>query len=99
MKIENEGEEIMLRKESKKENSNKLVTIVSILIVITLLIVVGIVILMAATYKEKLTITIDGQKVELAEDIIMFADGTTDMYVSIKDIAPYVGYEAHNRRI
>lgn len=94
MKIEQDDE--VLNKKNKKP---KIVTIISILIVITLLIVIGIVVLMMYTKEEKTKLYIDGIGVAYNEDTFKFTEGTGEMYISIRDIAGLVGYEAHNRRI
>ncbi len=90
MKIE-DGKEYVPEKAK-----NKTITIISTLIAVTLLIVVSIVIIMLVTYKQNLSVNVDGQKVSFSEDTFLFAEGTNDMYISIKDVAELVGYEAHN---
>ncbi len=92
MKIEDEYEPNI----GEKKTGSKVATIVSILIVITLIAVVAIVIAMLYMQQSKLSVYIDGQKVNIPDGTFLFTEGTNDIYVSIKDIAPLVGYEAHN---
>lgn len=92
MKIEQDDDFIF----KEKKPRNKIATIISILIIITILIVVAIVVLMIQLEGKKLTVTVDGKKVTANEDTFLFADGSGEVYVSIQDIAPLVGYEAHN---
>ena len=92
MKIEQD--EDFMKKEKKPHN--KVMTIISVLIVITVLIVIAIVILMMQVEKNKLSVTIDGKRININEDTFLFAENSEEVYVSIQDIAPLVGYEAHN---
>lgn len=92
MKIEQD--DIIDKKE--KNNNSKTLKIILLLIAFTTLIVIGIVALMASMKDEKLSVMVDGKKVSITDDIFVFADGTGEIYVSIKDIASIVGYEAHN---
>ncbi|MCI8518904.1 MAG: hypothetical protein HFJ51_01975 [Clostridia bacterium] len=92
MKIEQD--EDFMKKEKKPRN--KVMTIISVLIVITVLIVIAIIILMMQVEKNKLSVTVDGKKVTINEDTFLFAENSGEVYVSIQDIAPLVGYEAHN---
>lgn len=74
----------------------KATTIVSILIAITIVIVIGIIVLILMMQKDRLTLSIDGQSISFATDTFLFTEETGDIYISIKDIAPLVGYEGHN---
>ncbi|MCI8396922.1 MAG: hypothetical protein HFJ52_04575 [Clostridia bacterium] len=93
MKIEKDE---IIKTKSPKAESSKVTKIVITLIVLTLLIVIGIVILISVLGKEKLVVTVDGKKVSFNEDTFLFTENNGDVYLSIKDIAPLVGYEAHN---
>lgn len=86
-------------RQTKYKKPIRTTTIVSILLFITILIVIGIIVLMLMMKEEKLTLTIDGQKVNYTDGTFLFTEGTGDVYMSIKDIAPLVGYDSHNRRI
>lgn len=94
MKIEKD--ELINKKYKKPIRTTK---VVSILIAITVLIVIGIIILILVMQKDKLTLTIDGVKTSFSEDTFLFTEETGEVYMSIRDIAPLVGYDAHNRRI
>ena len=96
MKIEKDE---IIKTKSPKAESSKVTKIVITLIVLTLLIVIGIVILISVLGKEKLVVTVDGKKVSFNEDTFLFTENNGDVYLSIKDIAPLVGYDSHNRRI
>lgn len=84
---------------SGKKTKNKMTTVITILIIITLLIVIGIVVLMFSMKDESLVVTVDGQKVSYTSDTFLFEENSGEVYISIKDVAALVGYEAHNRRI
>lgn len=92
MKIEDDDDYVY----KQKKPHNKLITLISILIVLTIIIVIAIVVIMMQIEAKKLAVTVDGKKVEFTEDTFLFTEDTGDVYVSIKDIAPLVGYEAHN---
>lgn len=92
MKIEQDG---FVEKKGKKEK-NKTVTIILILIFVTLLIVVGIAMLIAQLKERELAVYIDGRKVNVTSDTFLFTENNGEIYVSIKDVAPLIGYEAHN---
>jgi len=94
MKIEQD--EIIGKKYKKPV---KTTTIVSILLAITLIILIAIIILMLSMKENKLVLTVDGQRLSYTEDTFLFTEGTGDIYISISDIAPLVGYDSHNRRI
>ena len=95
MKIEQD----MFEQSKDKKSKNKIATIISILIVVTILVVIGIILLILHMQGQKLVVNINGQKVSVSEDTFLFVEGKKEVYVSIKDIASYVGYESHNRRI
>lgn len=81
---------------NNKKSKNKLTTIISVLIVITILIVIAIVVLMLSMQEKNLEVSVDGKKVQVTSDTFLFEENSRDVYISIKDIAPLVGYEAHN---
>lgn len=95
MKIE--SEEMIKTKNPKSEK--KVTTIVSILIAVTLVIVIGIIILIMSMQGKKLSVTIDGIKTPVNSDVFLFTENNENVYISIRDIASLVGYEAHNRRV
>lgn len=83
----------------RKKDKKNITSIISAMIVITVLMVIVIIVLILSMKDPKLVVTVDGQKVSIAEDAIIFAEDTNEAYISIRDIAALVGYEAHNRRI
>ena len=91
MKIEDEIQEY---KEKKPKNNST--TIIAILIMVTLVIVVGIIFIILSLREQKMSVLIDGKKVEFIDNTFIFMEDTNEIYVSIKDVAPLVGYEAHN---
>lgn len=78
-----------------EKKSKKTITLIVILITITIIAVIGIVFAIMALQGDKLSASIDGKKVSFTEDTFIFTEDGK-VYVSIKDIAPLVGYEAHN---
>ncbi len=79
----------------KEKKGAKTATIIGILITITIIAVIAIIFLMLSMRGKKLSVVVDGQIVNVTEDTFIFTEDEK-IYVSIKDIAPYVGYEAHN---
>lgn len=92
MKIEQD--EIIGKKD--KKSGSKVTKIILILIVFIVLISIGIIVLLNYINGERLVLTIDGQRVTNTSDLFWFSETTGEVYVSIKDIAPLVGYEWHN---
>ena len=80
---------------SKERNSKRTITLIAILIGVTVIAVIGIIFAMMAIKKDKLTVLVDGKKVSFSEDTFIFTEDGK-VYVSIKDVAPLVKYEAHN---
>lgn len=81
---------------NNKKSKSKLTTIISVLIVITILIVIAIVVLMLSMNEKSLVVSVDGKNVQITEDTFLFEENSREVYISIKDIAPLVGYESHN---
>ncbi len=73
----------------------KVATIIAILIGITAIVVIAIILLIMARREKELSVIIDGQVTQVPQDTFIFTDDGK-IYVSIRDIAPYVGYEVHN---
>ena len=92
MKIEQDDGYI---NQKEKKPQNKLMMIIGILIAITTIIVIAIIILISSMKGKELSVIIDGKNVVPVESTFLF-DMEGKIYVSISDIAPYVGYEAHN---
>ncbi len=88
-----EQEEEIIPKE--KGNGNKLNILMIVLIVLTIMAVIGIIYAIMYFQSKRLSIIIDGKAVSLPENTIVFKENG-DIHISIKDIAEYVGYEAHN---
>lgn len=78
------------------ENKNKKITtaIIIALIVVVIAIIAIIVLIMSIT-GNKLTVSIDGVATKVSDDTFIFTDDGK-VYVSIRDIAPLIGYSAHN---
>ncbi len=75
-------------------NKGKKLTIIIIsLMIIIAIIIIGIIAFMTTIKDDSLKIYIDGQRVSLPQDTIVIND---KIYVDIKGIASYLGYEAHN---
>lgn len=82
--------------EDEKNKRKKTTRIIIILIVILMLMVVGIIV--AVIYMQSLQFKtyIDGKNTSLPEDTFIIDNANNKVYVSIKDIAKYLGYEVHN---
>ena len=81
---------------SEKDKNKNTTKIVIILIVILILMIVGIISAVAYLKNLQFKTYIDGKAVNLSEDIFIIDNANNKVYVSIKDIAPYLGYETHN---
>lgn len=91
MKIEDEAMEY---KEPKQKN--KVATIVAILIAVTIIILVGVGVLIYYLQSMKLSVSVNGKEVTFREETFVFPENSNDIYISIRDVASLVGYEAHN---
>jgi len=86
-------EKDIIRQNDKK--GTKTATIIGVLIAITIIVVIAIIFLMLSRSGKKFSVVINGQATNVSEDtFVITEDGK--VYVSIRDIAPYLGYEAHN---
>ena len=82
--------------EDKKNKKNKTTTILLISIILLTIAIVGIIIFIITIQDMALKVYIDGRTVTLKDGIIIIDKSTNKVYVSIKEIAPYLQYEAHN---
>lgn len=84
-----------LIKEKQKSKSKKIMAIIFALILIVAIAVITLIVMLMSKTDNKLTVSINGKNVSYTSDTFLFAqDGS--IYVSIRDIAPLVGYDAHN---
>lgn len=81
---------------SKKDKRKKTIRITVILIVVLILMLIGII--SAVIYMQSLQFKtyIDGKTVNIPEDVFIVDSANNKVYVSIKDIAKYLGYETHS---
>ena len=91
MQIENNG----YIPENEEKKSKKIITIIAILIAILVIGIMAVIFLIMSMKGNKLTVSVDGVTKSFSEDTFIFTDDGK-IYVSIKDIAPLVGYTAHN---
>ena len=82
--------------EDKKTKKNKTTTIILISIILLIIGIIAVAIFMIAVQDMVLKVYIDGKLVTLKDNVIIIDKDTNKVYVSIKDIAPYLNYEAHN---
>lgn len=82
--------------EEPKPKNTKTATIILVSIVLLILLIIGILVVMLLIQDMTLKIYINGSLVSLNDDVIIIDEATNKVYVSIKDIASYLGYEAHN---
>lgn len=82
--------------EEHKNKKNKTATIILVCIILLVLAIIGIVFFMLAVQNMTLKVYINGKLVTLNNNIVIVDNNTDKVYVSIKDIAPYLDYEAHN---
>jgi len=81
-------------KQNKK--GNKATTIILIFIVLIILAIIGLLIFMVSIQGMGLKVHIDGSLTTLSKDTIVIDEENDRVYVAIKDIAPSLGYDAHN---
>lgn len=86
-------EKDIIRQNEKK--GAKTATIIGILIAITIIVVIAITFLILSRSGKKFSVVINGQATNVPEDTFIITD-EGKVYVSIRDIAPFLGYEAHN---
>jgi len=77
-----------------KEKNKKMSKIVLILIVVIFITIIALIGAMMYIQKSVLKIYVDGKTANIKEGIILI--GEEDIYIDIKGIAPYLGYDAHN---
>ena len=79
---------------SKKSNAKKYVLIGLILALVLLLMLLILLVLYSNMTPQKMTLTIDGQSQNYAEDMFVFEDN--NIYISLKDIANLIGYRYYD---
>ena len=79
-----------------KNNNKRLTTIILILIILTMIIATVITVMILSLKGHSLSVLIDGKDMTSIKNAFYFPEDGQDIYVAIRDIAPYVGYEAHN---
>lgn len=91
-----EQDNIIVNNNNKKRNEdNKTSKIIITLIVVTIIAVIGTISAIMIFSEKDLSVIVDGQKINFSEGTFIFNENG-NIYVSITDIAPIVGYEAHN---
>ncbi len=78
----------------KKKKNSVMTKVIAFLIVITIIVVIAIIVVIMSVKSKEFSVVIDGQITEVSEDTFAFTEDGK-IYISIRDIAPYVGYEAH----
>lgn len=87
----------LLENEEINNNNKKtktIMTIIIVMIVLLLILSLGILYLMYDIQKNTLKLNIDGVSKNFSSDMFLFEED--DIYVSIKDFAKLIGYEAYN---
>ena len=75
--------------------NKKIMTIIIVLIGVLIIGIMAIMFVISTMKDEKLSVTVNGTRVKYSEDTFFFTEDDK-IYISIKDIAPLVGYSAHN---
>ena len=78
-----------------KKKGPKITTVLIIMMTIIIIAAIGVIIAILSLQKQPLRVSVDGLPVALPADTFMFGENGK-IYVSIRDIAPQVGYTAHN---
>ncbi len=79
---------------TKKKNNKLLPKIILAFIILLVIAIIGVVITLAYIEDSKLKISINGKVEPKLNDMFVFEEDTT--YVSIRDIAPYLGYQSYS---
>lgn len=80
----------------KNKKKNKSTTIILVSIILLIIAIIAVAVFMIVIQNMVLKVYIDGKLVTLKDNVIIVDRDTNKVYVSIKDIAPYLNYEAHN---
>lgn len=87
------GEENLFSQEKNKTSKiSKIILICIVLVIVAIMAIIGI---MLYVQSNVFRIYVDGKIVDMPEDTIII-ENTGKIYVSIKDIAKYLGYQSHN---
>ena len=89
-------EESFQNKEEKKRK--KVTRIILIAIILVVIIIISIIAYLMYIKSTVLKLTIDGQANDKLKEMLVFEDDGT-IYVPIKEVATFFGYESFNRRI
>lgn len=81
-------------KTKKEDKSKKIAKVVLALIILIVLIIIGIMLAITYIKSNTLKLTIDGVSKDKVIDMLLFEDDK--IYVPIKEIASYLGYECYN---
>jgi len=79
---------------TRSKKAKTIMAVIIVLIVILILLCVGVIYIMMDLQKNTLKLNVDGKSKKFASDVFIFEDN--EMYISIKDFAKLVGYEAYN---
>ena len=82
-----------IKVENKKKKKTNWLLVVTILVALIIVVIIS---LLAYLKSTRLDVYINGKRVQISPDIFLVDETTNKVYVSIKDVAKYVGYEAHN---
>lgn len=77
------------------DKSKKITTAIGIALTVLVVAIIAVIVLIISLTGNKLTVVIDGVAVKAPEDTFIFSEDGK-VYVSIKDVAPLVGYSFHN---
>lgn len=76
--------------------SKKWSTLVLVLIVLTFIAIIGVICTILYIQKSAFRVYINGASVNLPKDILIMNEDSDKIYIDIKGIAKYLGYDAHN---
>lgn len=80
----------------KSKKNNKITNIILIMIILIILIIIGLVVGIMLLKENKIIVTVDGKKSDELLSIIEFDDDNSKIYIPIKKVAPYLGYNCYN---
>lgn len=89
-------ESLLEQNRNNDEKSKKTARLILIIIGILLLLTIGLVGTIVYLKQSTLVVSLDGKSNDTIKNMLLFDENSSQVYVPIKDIASYLGYEAFN---
>ena len=89
-------ESLLEENKNNNQKAKKTAKLILIIIVILLILTFGLIGLIIYLKQEALVVSLDGKQNETVKNMLLFDENSSQVYVPIKDIASYLGYQAYN---